>query len=102
MSMIDGYDPRVSIEGNGNPLVLVPGLNGTGELFYRQIPTLRHAYRVATYSLRDDAPSLVVLAADLARVIDLGEPVGRCGCVFVEWCGWYVSLTLTLVCVYVD
>ena len=75
--MSDRYDPRVSIEGQGRPLVLVPGLNGTGELFYRQIPSLRHTYRVATYSLRDDAPALDVLADDLARVIEHVAPGTR-------------------------
>ena len=75
--MIDSYDPRISIEGNGDSLVLVPGLNGTGELFYRQIPSLRQAYRVATYSLRDDAPTLDVLANDLARVIEQEGPGER-------------------------
>ena len=41
-------------------------MNGTGELFYRQLPLLERSYRVATYSLRDDAESVDVLAADLA------------------------------------
>src|SRR5206468_5886658 len=76
-SMSNGYDPRISIEGNGVPLVLVPGLNGIGELFYRQIPSLRQGYRVATYTLRDDAPTLNALADDLAQVIGEIAPVER-------------------------
>src|SRR5439155_19195710 len=96
MSMIDDYDPRVSLEGNGTPLVLVPGLNGTGELFYRQIPSLRQAYRVATYALRDDAPTLDALADDLARVIEAVAPVERRAMIVGESFGGAVALTRAL------
>ena len=61
------HDPRLTIRGNGRPVILVPGMNGTADLFYRQVPLLEQAYRVATYSLRDDAESLDALAADLVR-----------------------------------
>jgi pimeloyl-ACP methyl ester carboxylesterase len=94
--MIDCYDPRVSIEGQGEPLVLVPGLNGAGELFYRQLPSLRQAYRVATYSLRDDAPALDVLADDLARVIEHVAPAERRAIIVGESFGGTVALTLAL------
>lgn len=46
-------------------LVLVPGLDGTGLLFYRQIPLLERRYRVTTHRLRDDAQRLDELVADL-------------------------------------
>jgi pimeloyl-ACP methyl ester carboxylesterase len=53
-----------------DPLVLVPGLDGTGLLFYRQLPLLEPRYRVTTHRLRDDAQHLGELVADLhARVM---------------------------------
>ena len=64
------YDPGITIRGSGPPLVLVPGLDGTGLLFYRQIPLLAAHYRVATWALRDDAPSMDVLVDDLRAVVD--------------------------------
>jgi pimeloyl-ACP methyl ester carboxylesterase len=94
--MSNGYDPRISIDGQGPPLVLVPGLNGTGELFYRQIPSLRQAHRVATYSLRDDAPTLNALADDLAEVIREVAPVEQRAIVVGESFGGAVALTLAL------
>jgi pimeloyl-ACP methyl ester carboxylesterase len=71
------YDPRLSAQGTGETVVLVPGLDGTGELFYRQTPLLARSYRVATYALRDDATSMETLIADLTRVIDETSPDGR-------------------------
>ena len=94
--MSNDYDPRISIEGDGTPLVLVPGLNGTGELFYRQIPSLRRRHRVATYTLRDDAPTLEALADDLAHVIDEVAPVERRAIVVGESFGGAVALTFAL------
>jgi 3-oxoadipate enol-lactonase len=49
--------------------VLVPGIDGTGRLFHRQVPLLARRYRTATYTLRDDAASMDELVEDLARVI---------------------------------
>src|SRR5438552_13664103 len=94
--MTNEYDPRVSIHGQGSAVVLVPGMNGSGELFYRQIPSLRQSYRVATYSLRDDATSLNVLADDLARVIEEVAPAERRAIVVGESFGGAVALTLAL------
>jgi pimeloyl-ACP methyl ester carboxylesterase len=70
-------DPRVSVQGDGGAVVLVPGMDGTGCLFYRQIPLLARSYRVATYALRDTATSMDELVADLARVIEIVAPVER-------------------------
>lgn len=90
------YDPHLTIEGNGPALVLVPGMNGGGQLFYRQVPRLRAGYRVATYSLRDDAESLKVLAADLRGVVDeVGSPQGR-AIIVGESFGGAVALTFAL------
>jgi 3-oxoadipate enol-lactonase len=63
------YDPAVTVAGDGPPLVLVPGMDGTGLLFHRQVPLLARRYRTATYTLRDDAASMDVLVDDLAAVI---------------------------------
>jgi pimeloyl-ACP methyl ester carboxylesterase len=68
--MTDDYNPRLSVRGAGEPLVLVPGMDGTGELFYRQLPLLERSYRVATYALRDKAASMDLLVDDLARIVD--------------------------------
>jgi 3-oxoadipate enol-lactonase len=94
--MRNDYDPGVSIRGEGRAVVLVPGMNGTGELFYRQVPRLVASYRVATYALRDDADSLAVLAADLARVVDAVAPAERRAIVVGESFGGAVALTLAL------
>jgi pimeloyl-ACP methyl ester carboxylesterase len=72
--MIAPYDPNVTIVGDGPPLVLVPGIDGTGRLFHRQVSPLGRRYRVATYALRDDAISMDVLVEDLAGVLDVASP----------------------------
>ena len=64
------YDPRLAIEGQGPPLILVAGLDGTGLLFYRQIPLLAPAFRVSSYALRDAATTMRQLVADLDKVVD--------------------------------
>lgn len=64
------YDPRIAIEGTGEPVVLVPGLDGTGLLFYRQIPLIARSFRVASYALRDAATDMAQLVADLRLVVD--------------------------------
>jgi 3-oxoadipate enol-lactonase len=63
------YQPTVRVEGHGPPVVLVPGMDGTGRLFYRQVPLLARHFRVATYALRDDAATMATLVDDLAEVI---------------------------------
>ncbi|MEX2177237.1 MAG: alpha/beta fold hydrolase [Gemmatimonadaceae bacterium] len=68
------YNPDVRIDGTGAPLVFVPGMDGTGRLFHRQVPLLAQRFRVATYALRDDAPDMATLVADLARVLDAVAP----------------------------
>ena len=61
--------PGIRVYGDGPPFVLVPGMDGTGLLFHRQVPSLARDYRVATWPLRDDAPSMAALVADLADVV---------------------------------
>ena len=67
-------------------LVLIPGIDGTGKLFYRQIPALEKRFAVTTTKLRDDARSMDDLVGDLhdevtrvgggGRVTLLGESFG--------------------------
>jgi pimeloyl-ACP methyl ester carboxylesterase len=94
--MRSNYDPRLSMCGEGPAVVLVPGMNGTGELFYRQVPRLERSYRVATYSLREDAESLDLLAADLAHVVDVVAPIERRAMIVGESFGGAVALTFAL------
>jgi len=51
------------------PLILVPGIDGTGLLFYRQLPLLAPRYAVTATRLRDDARSMDELVADLHRTV---------------------------------
>jgi pimeloyl-ACP methyl ester carboxylesterase len=59
-------------------LFLVPGLDGTGKLFYRQIPSLERDFAVTTTRLRDDASTMKDLVADLHHdVTRVAGPAGR-------------------------
>ena len=49
------------------PIVLVPGLDGTGLLFYRQVPLLARDHAVSTTRLRDNAAHMDELVATLYR-----------------------------------
>jgi pimeloyl-ACP methyl ester carboxylesterase len=73
----------LSVQGSGPPLLLVPGLDGTGELFYRQLPTLAAHYRVGVVRLPDDAPSMEALADEVDAAVRAlaphGEPVTLVG-----------------------
>jgi len=92
----DDYDPRVSVLGAGDPVVLVPGMDGTGRLFYRQQPLLARSYRVATYALRDSARHMDALVGDLAGVIDRLAPGAAGAIVIGESFGGALSLSLAL------
>jgi len=89
------YDPGIVVDGSGPAVVLVPGMDGTGRLFYRQTPLLAKSFRVATYALRDDAASMDALVTDLASVIDAVSPAGR-AIVVGESFGGALSLSLAL------
>ncbi|MGE0359864.1 MAG: alpha/beta fold hydrolase [Vicinamibacterales bacterium] len=68
------------------PLMLVPGLDGTGLLFYRQVPLLERHWRVTAHRHRDSAVELSELVeeldahvrqiADGRRVTLVGESFG--------------------------
>jgi pimeloyl-ACP methyl ester carboxylesterase len=90
------YDARLRTSGTGTPVVFVPGINGTGDLFYRQLPRLEPTFTVATYAIRDDAPDHDVLADDLAAVIDAIAPAQRRAMVIAESFGGTVALACAL------
>lgn len=90
------YDPGVKTEGIGPPLVLVPGLDGTGRLFYRQVPLLARDFRVATYALRDDAPDMATLVEDLAAVVRGLSPAGEPAVVVGESFGGTLAMSFAI------
>jgi pimeloyl-ACP methyl ester carboxylesterase len=94
--MDKGYDPRVSVEGDGDSVVLVPGMDGTGRLFYKQTPLLARSFKVATYALRDSATTMGTLVADLSSVIETVAPAERQAIVVGESFGGALALSLAL------
>ena len=90
------YDPRIAIEGEGPPFVYVPGMDGTGLLFYRQIPELSREYRVATYTLRGSATHMHTLVGDLASVVAQASPSGQKAVVFGESFGGALAMSFVL------
>jgi 3-oxoadipate enol-lactonase len=64
-------------------LVLVPGIDGTGKLFYRQIPRLEERFMVTAMRLRDEARTMEDLVGDLhdeiTRIAADGRPVSLLG-----------------------
>ena len=59
-------------------LVLVPGIDGTGKMFYRQLPSLQRTFAVTTTRLRDDAETMDDLVADLhAEIMRVAGTDGR-------------------------
>jgi pimeloyl-ACP methyl ester carboxylesterase len=66
---------RYRVEGSGPVLIYVPGLDGTGQLFFKQVPRLATERRVVTFRSRDDGSfTYDDLADDLAAIIrDLGD-----------------------------
>jgi pimeloyl-ACP methyl ester carboxylesterase len=90
------YDPRLTTAGTGRAVVLVPGMNGSGRLFYNQIPRLQRSFHTSTYSLRDDAESVEELAADLARIVETTYPDEQRAIIVGESFGGAVALTFAL------
>ena len=74
------------VEGDGPLLVSLPGLDGTGNLFYKQTPQLMLRYRVALVSLpeqgdftyKDIAVDVAAIIRELGheRAVVLGESFG--------------------------
>ena len=94
--MIDTYETGLSLHGTGEAVVLVSGMDGTGRLFYRQVPLLARSYRVATYALRDSATTMDQLVADLGEVIDAAAPDTRRATIVGESFGGALALSFAL------
>jgi pimeloyl-ACP methyl ester carboxylesterase len=63
--------PEYKEQGQGPIIILVPGLDGTALLFYRQIPLLSEHFDVLTFSLPNDSNcTMDSLIEDLRRLID--------------------------------
>lgn len=90
------YDNRLRLHGAGAPLVYVPGIDGTGELFYAQLPRLAHRFRIATYRLRDEAVSMDQLVDDLAAVIGTVSPMGEPATLVAESFGGALAMSAAL------
>lgn len=71
-------------------------MDGTGRLFYRQVPLLATRYRVATYRLRDDASDMATLTDDLARVATSVVTADRRVVVVGESFGGAIALSFAL------
>jgi len=73
--ILDRSCPTYRLDGAGSLLINVPGLDGTGELIFKQAPALARDYRVATFRLRESGNfSYADLASDIAAIIrDVGE-----------------------------
>lgn len=67
--------PLYRVEGSGPLLIYIAGLDGTGELFFKQIEALARSYRVVTFRSRESGQfNYDNLAADVAAIIrDQGE-----------------------------
>jgi pimeloyl-ACP methyl ester carboxylesterase len=86
----------LSIEGSGEPLVLVPGMDGTGQLFYRQVPLLARSFRTVTYALRSDAHAMQTLVEDLGHVIEAVAPDTRRATIVGESFGGALAMSFAL------
>lgn len=83
------------IEGSGPLLLFVAGIDGTGELFFKQAQHLTSSYRVAWFRLRDGGGfTYDDLADDCAAIVrDLGE---RRATVVAESFGGAVAFSFAL------
>jgi 3-oxoadipate enol-lactonase len=77
-------------------LILVPGIDGTGQLFYRQIPTLERRFSVTATRLRDDVDTMEALVADLDAEIARQAPGGGRVTLVGESFGGALSLSYAL------
>lgn len=84
------------VQGEGPPLIYIPGLDGTGLLFYRQARLLAHRFRVITFRLRDDALSMDSLVGEVARHLDEAVPDGTPAIVVGESFGGALAMSFAL------
>jgi pimeloyl-ACP methyl ester carboxylesterase len=79
------------------PIVLVPGIDGTALLFYRQLPTLASRFDVVAFPLPAVDPHLMTMASladDLAALV--GEISGRGAILCGESFGGALAMTTAL------
>jgi pimeloyl-ACP methyl ester carboxylesterase len=94
--MTDAYDPRLAVDGHGEAVVLVPGMDGTGLLFYRQVPLIARSYRVASYALRDTATTMAELVSDLRAIVEAVAGDGGRAIVVGESFGGALAMSFAL------
>jgi pimeloyl-ACP methyl ester carboxylesterase len=89
------YKPHYDVVGSGPLLIYIAGLDGTGLLFFKQIPALAQRYRVVTFRSRDRGHfTYEELTEDVAAIIrDLGETSAT---IVGESFGGTVALTFAL------
>jgi pimeloyl-ACP methyl ester carboxylesterase len=71
-------------------------MDGTGQLFYRQVPALSRRFTVVTYALRDDAHDMDTLVRDLVRVLDTVAPNREPAVLVAESFGGTLAMTTAL------
>lgn len=71
-------------------------MDGTGQLFYTQVPRLATAFRVTTFALRDTATEMATLVADLLAVIDTVAPDGQPVVLVGESLGGAIAMSFAL------
>lgn len=86
----------LTIAGSGPPLLLVPGLDGTGLLFYRQVPQLATRYRVATLRLPDEVWRMDALVSHVHEALRQLSPDGDKVVLVGESFGGALSLSYAL------
>jgi pimeloyl-ACP methyl ester carboxylesterase len=93
--MISQTPPAYRVEGSGPLLIYISGLDGTGQLFFKQTPELTRSYRVVTFRSRERGNfTYEDLTDDLAEIIrDMGE---KRATILGESFGGTVALTFAL------
>jgi len=77
-------------------MVLIPGMDGTGELFYRQRPLLVPRFNVVAHRLRDDRDRMESLVSDLLARLDELAPAGEPAILVGESFGGALALSFAL------
>ena len=76
--------------------MLIPGIDGTGTLFYRQVPRLERRFAVTATRLRDAARTMDELVADLHAEVSRVAPGGGRVTLLGESFGGALTLTYAL------
>ncbi len=77
-------------------MVLIPGMDGTGLLFYRQTPLLAPRFNVVAHRLRDDRNRMESLVSDLLARLDELAPAGEPAILVGESFGGALALSFAL------